>query len=83
MSYFKEIGLDTEGERGILYLTDDSQIACELQEAGEAVLVFLHPGNQNQDFSRVLFAVEDPEDLEPTLFRSAVISLITVRALSI
>lgn len=63
--YCKEINVDTEGLQGILYLTDDAQTAHELRTAGEAVLIFLHPGNRHQDFSRFLFAVEDPEDLEP------------------
>lgn len=65
MIYLKKVELETEGQQGILYLTDDVQTACSLQAAGEAVLVFLHPGNRDQDFSRFLFAVEDPEDLEP------------------
>ena len=65
MSYCKEIVVDAEGRRGILYLTDDGQRARGLQAAGEAVLVHLHPGNREQDFSGFLFAVEDPEDLEP------------------
>lgn len=65
MAYYKEIEVNTEGTQGVLYLTDDEQTACRLQAAGEAVLVFLHPGNRDQDFSRFLFAVEDPEELEP------------------
>ena len=65
MIYLKKVELETEGQQGILYLTDDVQTARSLQAAGEAVLVFLHPGNRDQDFSRFLFAVEDPEDLEP------------------
>lgn len=65
MIYLKKIELETEGQQGILYLTDDGRTACSLQDAGEAVLIFLHPGNRDQDFSRFLFAVEDPEDLEP------------------
>lgn len=46
-------------------MTDDVRRAYALQDAGEAVLIFLHPGNRDQDFSGFLFAVEDPEDLEP------------------
>lgn len=65
MIYFKKIEVTVEGELGVLYVTDDARTALKLQEEGEPVLIFLHPGNQKQDFSRFLFAVEDPEDLEP------------------
>lgn len=65
VAYCKEIEIVTEGRRGILYMTDDARRAGELRAAGEAVLVYLHPGNREQDFSPFLFAVEDPEDLEP------------------
>lgn len=65
MIYLKEIKVETEGEQGVLYVTDDARTALELQERGEPVLIFLHPGNRDQDFSNFLFAVEDPEDLEP------------------
>ena len=63
--YFREIEVRTEETQGILHLTDDERKARELKETGEAVLVCLHPGNREQDFSGFLFAVEDPEELEP------------------
>lgn len=63
--YYREIEVRTEEAQGVLYLTDDERKARELKEAGEAVLVCLHPGNREQDFSGFLFAVEDPEELEP------------------
>ena len=63
--YLREIEVSVEGERGILHVTDEKQTACRLKQAGEAVLVYLHPGNREQDFSEFLFAVEDPEELEP------------------
>ncbi|MCI9572093.1 MAG: GNAT family N-acetyltransferase [Lachnospiraceae bacterium] len=62
--YCKEIEMETEGQRGVLYVTDDAQTARGLKKRGKAVLVYLHPGNEDQDFSEFLFAVEDPEDLE-------------------
>lgn len=65
MIFLKKIALKTEGQEGILYVTDDAAEAEALREAGEAVLIYLHPGNAGQDFSGFLFAVEDPEDLEP------------------
>lgn len=71
MVYLKEIEVETEGHRGVLYLTDDAGTARGLREAGEAVLIYLHPGNRDQDFSGFLFAVEDPEDLEPEYIERA------------
>nr|WP_296463604.1 GNAT family N-acetyltransferase [uncultured Acetatifactor sp.] len=71
MVYLKEIEVETEGHRGVLYLTDDAGTARGLREAGEAVLIYLHPGNRDQDFSGFLFAVEDPEELEPEYIERA------------
>lgn len=65
MAYFKKIHVTTEESQGDLYITDDAKTARALQREGEAVLIYLHPGNQDQDFSGFLFAVEDPEELEP------------------
>lgn len=65
MIYFKEIEVATEEEEGVLFITDDARAACRLQDEGKPVLIYLHPGNEGQDFSRFLFAVEDPEELEP------------------
>lgn len=52
-------------EESVLYVTDDEEAAKQLQDRGEAVLIYLHEGNRNHDFSRFLYAVEDPESLEP------------------
>ncbi len=65
MVYLKEIEVSVEGEQGILYVTDDMETASRLKEQGQPVLIYLHPGNEEQDFSGFLFAVEDPQDLEP------------------
>lgn len=62
--YFKERKLWLEQKEATLYVTDDRETAQRLRRKGEAVLVFLHPGNAGQDFSEFLFAAEDPEDLE-------------------
>lgn len=62
MAYFRKIAVLADA---FLYVTDDSGVAEELRRAGEAVLIYLHPGNRGQDFSDFLFAAEDPEDLEP------------------
>lgn len=65
MLYLKELRVNMEGKVGILYVTDDADTAGALRRDGEAVLIYLHQGNAEQDFSSFLFAVEDPEDLEP------------------
>ena len=40
-----------EKEDAILYVTDDIQTARELRDCGAAVLIYLHEGNRDQDFS--------------------------------
>ena len=49
----------------VLYVTDDSKTAKELKSRGEAVLIYLHEGNKEQDFTGFLYAVEDPDNLDP------------------
>lgn len=63
--YFKKIDFSLEGREVSLYVTDDKETAWSLRSQGEAVLIYLHPGNRGEDFSSFLFAVEDPEELEP------------------
>ena len=59
-------GIQTEEKQvsPILYITDDAETAKGLRDTGEAVLVHLHTGNRDQDFSEFLFAVEKPEELD-------------------
>jgi len=64
VNYFREIKFRLEETEAVLYVTDDAGTAEKLREEGKAVLVYLHPGNSGQDFSKFLFAVEDPENLE-------------------
>lgn len=64
VAYLKKIKIPAEGPEASLYVTDDSETAKALRREGKAVLIYLHPGNGEQDFSHFLFAVEDPEDLE-------------------
>ena len=59
--YIKEIKVPISGTEETLYVTDQKDTAEALRRAGEAVLIYLHSGNRNQDFSSYLFAVEDPE----------------------
>lgn len=65
VSYLKKIRFHTEGAEAVLYVTDEAEIAETLRKEGEAVLIYLHSGNSGQDFSNYLFAVEDPDELEP------------------
>lgn len=51
-------------QNAVLYITDDSSTAKKLLDSGEAVLVHLHSGNSDQDFSEFTFAVEKPEELD-------------------
>lgn len=55
----------TEQEEAVLYVTDDIKTARELRNCGQAVLIYLHEGNREVDFSEYMYAVEDPEGLEP------------------
>lgn len=49
---------------GILHITDNSVMARQFKAQGEAVLVFLHAGNREEDFGFCRYACEDPEDLD-------------------
>lgn len=51
-----------------LWLTDDAEIAAEHLQSMEPVLVLLHKGNQNQDFSEIKYACEDLTDLPAEYF---------------
>lgn len=63
--YYSKIKFSLEGAEAELHVTDDPETGEELRRQGEAVLIYLHPGNRDRDFSGFLFAVEDPEELEP------------------
>ena len=63
--YFRELSLFLEGKEAALFVTDDREKAERLRREGEAVLIYLHPGNSEEDFSDFLFAAEDPEELDP------------------
>ena len=45
-------------------LTDSAVKAKALRDAGEAVLVYFHEGNKEEDFSEFTFGIEDPDHLE-------------------
>lgn len=64
MAYRKEVPLVIKGKEEKLYLTDDLALARKLKENGEAVAIYLHEGNREQDFSAFSYAVEEPEELE-------------------
>lgn len=64
MGYFKEIKINTRGQAGSLYVTDDRETAAALRDRGEAVVIYSHEGNRNQSCSGFLYAVENPEGIE-------------------
>lgn len=64
MSYLKRMEVHTKELTGCLYITDDEETARFLRDRGEAVLIYFHEGNRNQDFSGFIFGVEDPESPE-------------------
>ncbi len=47
-----------------LWITDSARWAHSLKMQGEAVLVLLHEDNGNQDFSGILHACENPQELD-------------------
>ncbi|MCM1112822.1 MAG: GNAT family N-acetyltransferase [Muribaculum sp.] len=51
-------------EEAVLYITDDSPTARRLLAQGRAVLVYLHAGNRDADFSFCKYACEDPTELD-------------------
>lgn len=64
MKYLKKIKLNSAELKGILYVTDSAVKAKALRDAGEAVLVYFHEGNKEEDFSEFTFGIEDPDHLE-------------------
>lgn len=65
VAYLKEIEVSVNGVLSVLYVTDDPETGERLQGEDKPVIIYIHEGNRGQDFSGFLFAVEDPEDLEP------------------
>ena len=51
-------------EAGQLVVTDHALFAEKISAAGGNVLAFLHEGNREQDFSKLKYAMENPEELE-------------------
>ena len=49
---------------GIVHVTDSSVIARQWKEQGEAVLVFLHAGNREEDFSFCRYACEHAGEVD-------------------
>ena len=55
---------DREQREETLWITDSSAKASQLQDAGKAVLVWLHGENRDQDFSRFRYACDNPHALD-------------------
>ncbi len=71
MFYLKQYRLNIDGKERIFTITDCGEWARKLKEAGEPVAVYLHPGNEDQDLSDFLYAVEDPEDIDMAYMEKA------------
>lgn len=54
-----KISVIIDGAERALYATDRLETARELKRRGQAVVIYLHEGNRNQDFSEFPYAVED------------------------
>lgn len=67
--YFKVYRVNVDETDVEIYITDESKTAKELRDRNEAVLVYLHPENRDQDFSEFIYAVEEPEGLEEDYLR--------------
>lgn len=55
---------EANGGKGALWITDSPLYAGRLAKWGEAVLIFLHEGNQGQEFPGLRYALENPEEAE-------------------
>lgn len=55
---------EANGGEGVLWMTDSPLCAGQLAAWGEAVIIFLHEGNQGEDFSGLRYALEKPEETE-------------------
>lgn len=64
MSYYRKIEVNTIELKGTLHVTDSLAEAKQLRAAGEAVLIYFHDGNKDEDFADFMFGVEEPDHLE-------------------
>lgn len=71
MYYYKEYQFNIEGTEHTFVITDCEEWARKLRAAGVPVAVYLHPGNEDQNLSDFLYAVEDPEDIDPAYMEKA------------
>lgn len=64
MDDVKKVPVIVDGTERSLYIADRPQTAQELKCRGEAVVVYLHEGNRDRDFSDFPYAVEDLSALD-------------------
>lgn len=62
----KEVGFADNAcsDDATLWITDSSVMGRKLLAEGKAVLIWLHEGNRNQDFSAFRYACDNPADLD-------------------
>lgn len=71
MYYYKEYQFNIDGVERTFVITDREEWARKLRAAGVPVAVYLHPGNEDQNLSDFLYAVEDPEDIDADYMEKA------------
>ena len=64
MDDVKKVPVIIDGAEKELYATDRLQAARELKRRGEAVVIYLHEGNRERDFSEFRYVVEDLNALD-------------------
>lgn len=64
MDDLKKMSVIIDGAERVLYATDRLETARELKCRGQAVVVYLHEGNREQDFSEFPYAVEELSALD-------------------
>lgn len=64
MADWREVPVIIDGEERKLYVADNLQTARELKSRGEAVVIYLHEGNKEQDFGEFSYAVEETDALD-------------------
>lgn len=62
--YYKQYTIKIDGKEHTLTITDCEAEARKLRDAGEAVVPYLHEGNEGPDFSDFVFVAQEPEDLD-------------------
>lgn len=63
-AYIRKYNIIVDNRPEDIWVTDDKIQAGMLKKEGKAVLIYLHEGNRDEDFSGFLYGVEEPENLD-------------------